>query len=159
VVGRGVSEAERGEMSKLSAIGSALGWGMSAVAFGLLPVWTSLLLPKINSEISFSEIELLKSGSIVIFAITLTISVLVDYYMSRFRYRNRSIALLFNAFFPFAICICGMLIHIATISTKSEVLNVSFVLNSNIGITIFAVLFCVFQKVLLVYEDERGTTS
>jgi predicted membrane protein len=154
-----VSEAETDEMSKLAAMGRALGWGMSAVAFGLLPVWTSLLLPKINSEISFSEIELLESGSIIIFAITLTISVLVDYNMSRFRYRSRSIAIWFNVFFPFAICVCGMLIHIATISTKSEVLNVSFVLRSNISITIFAVLFCLFQKVLLVYEDEQGTTS
>ncbi len=59
----GVSEAEREEMSKLAAMNIALVWGLSAVAFGLLPVWTSLLLPKINEEISFSEIELLRAQS------------------------------------------------------------------------------------------------
>jgi hypothetical protein len=76
-------------MSKLTALGRSFGRGVSAVVFGLLPVWTSLLLPEINTEIAFSAVELLKSGAIIIFAITLTISVLVDYYMSRFKYGSR----------------------------------------------------------------------
>jgi hypothetical protein len=110
-------------MSKLAALGRSFGWGVSAVAFGLLPVWTSLVLPQINKEITFSMVELLKSGAIIIFAITLTISVLVDYNMSRFRYSSPTFALWFNVLFPFSICICGMLFHMATISTRSEVLH------------------------------------
>jgi hypothetical protein len=154
----GVSEAEREEMSKLAAMNIAFVWGISAVAFGLLPVWMSLLLPKINREISFSEIDLLKSGGIIIFAITLTISVHVDYYLSRFRFRDPSIAVWFNVFFPFAICLFGLIIHMITISTKSEVLDVSFVLFLDISIMIFAVIFCIIQKVLQVYGEERGMT-
>jgi hypothetical protein len=133
-------------------------WGVCAVGFGLLPVWISLVLPEINGQITLSEIELLKSGAFIIFAITLTISVLVDYYLSRFRYGSPAIGVWFNVFFPFAICICGMLFHVTTIWTKSEVLNTSFVLFSNIGITILAMLYCMIQKVLLmVYEDEEVT--
>jgi hypothetical protein len=136
-------------MTKLSALGRSVSWGVCAVGFGLLPVWMSLILPEINGEITFSEIELLKSGALIIFAIILTISVLVDYYLSRFKYSSRTVALWFNVFFPFAICICGMLFHVATIWTKSEVLNTRLVLS-----TIFAVLYCIIQKVLFVYEDE-----
>jgi hypothetical protein len=158
VLAKRLSEAgETDEMTKRAAIGRSLGWGVSAVVFGLLPVWTSLLLPEINREITFSVVELLKSGAIIIFSITLTISVLVDYYLSRFRYSSRATALWFNAFFPFAICLCGMLFHMATISTRSSVLNTQFVLNTNIGITLFAVLYCVIQKVLLLYGEEWGT--
>jgi len=147
------------KMPRLAAIGSSLGWGVSAVAFGLLPVWMSLLLPKISNAISFSEVDLLKSGSIIIFSITMTISVLVDYYLSRFRYSNKFIAILFNVFFPFAICLCGILIHIVTISTDGANLNVYFVLISNIGIAVFSILFCIFQKIILIYEEERGVSS
>ena len=71
---------------KITALGRSFSWGVCAVVFGLLPVWMSLVLPKINGEITFSEIELLKSGALIVFAITLTISVLVDYHLSRFRY-------------------------------------------------------------------------
>jgi hypothetical protein len=46
-----------------------------------------------------------------------------------------------------------------TISTNSAALNTSFVMNTNIGIALFAVMYCVIQKVLLVYGEERGSNS
>jgi hypothetical protein len=139
------------------AIATSIFWGVCAVAFGLLPVWTALGVPLINKEVSFSEIEVLKSGAIVIFAITLTVSVLVDYYISRFRFTNRLVALGFNGFFPLAICLVGMLVHIATITAKSDELPTAFVLRLNISITGFAIVFCVLQKIFLVLNDDRGT--
>lgn len=144
-------------MSTLAACGSSFAWGLCAVGFGLLPVWTTLLITRINRDVLFSEIDLLKSGAIIIFAITLTISVLVDYYLSRFRFQGRFSALMFNAFFPFSIAISGILIHIITVDTKDASLNISFVLDANIVVVILAVIFCVIQKICLVYHEQRGT--
>jgi hypothetical protein len=145
------------KMSIPVAILSSLGWGLCAIVFGLLPVWTTLLIIIINHEVSFSEIELLKSGAIMIFAITLTISVLVDYHLSRFRFQSRFGALMLNAFFPVTISLFGMLIHIITVTTANNSLNTLFVVWANVTIVIISVLFCVFQKIFLVYhENNRG---
>jgi hypothetical protein len=143
-------------MSQFVAFLMAVVWGVSAVAFGLIPVWTSLLLTRINQDFAFSEDAMLREGSIIIFAITLTISVLVDCYVSGYRYRNRFIALLFNAFLPLSICVFGMTIHISTIFTNPEALKISFVLFIDISIAVCAVLFCVIQKVIMVYKTDQG---
>jgi hypothetical protein len=142
-------------MSPWVALGRSLCWGLGAVFGGLLPVWATLIVTQVDHEISFSKIEFLKSGGMVIFAITITIAVLVDYYLSQFRFRSPSAALMFNVLFPFAIGLGGMVIHITTVIAKNESLGMPFVFNANIAIGVFAVVFCIIQKAFLVYADRR----
>jgi hypothetical protein len=138
-----------------AVLGRSLSWGLSTVVFGLLPVWATFLMTMIDRDISFSKIEFLKSGGIVIFAITITVAVLVDYHLSRFRFSSPTIGLMFNTFFPSAICICGMIIHVNTVIAKNESLAVPFVINANIAIATFSLIFCLIQKAFLVSSDQR----
>lgn len=119
----------------------------------------SLLLTKVNRGFVFSEDALLREGSIIIFAITLTISVLIDFYVLGYEYRNNFIRLMFNAVLPLLIIVFGMMIHLITVFTNSEALQASFVLPLDVSITICAVLFCMTQKVVMVYNANRDAAS
>lgn len=145
-------------MTGLRAVCASLIWALAAVVFGPLPLWATLFLTHIDREVSFSETDMLKSGAIIIFAITLTISVLVDYHLSRFRLQSRSVAVILNVLFPFAICVFGMVIHLDTINTKDASLQTAFVLLANLSLGVFAVVLCVIQKIMLVYNEDRNPT-
>ena len=142
-------------MSPLVVLGRSLGWGLGTVVFGLLPIWATLIMTQVDHDISFSEIEFLKSGGIVIFAITITVAVLVDDYLSRFRFTSPSGGLFFNAIFPFAIGLGGMVIHITTVIAKTESLAIPFVFNANIALGVCAVVFCLIKKAFLINADRR----
>jgi hypothetical protein len=141
-------------MSAATAIGRAFLWSVCTLVFGLIPLWISLLMPQVDHDIVFFEIEFLRNGGIIIFAVTVTMSVLVDHYLSRFRF-TPSGALMFNLLFPFAICLAGLAIHITTVIAKTESLGVSFVFRANLALAVFAVLFCLIQKTLQVAAEPR----
>jgi small basic protein len=143
-------------MSPWTAIGRSLGWGACTVIFGLVPLLISILIPLVDHDIPFSKTEFLKSGGIVIFAITITIAVLVDHYLSRFRFQSPSIGLMFNILVPFSICLLGMIIHITTVIAKADSLGIRFVFNANLGLAVLAVVFCLIQKALQVSADGSG---
>ncbi len=113
-------------------------------------------MPLVDHDIPFSKIEFLKSGGIVIFAITITIAVLVDHYLSRFRFQSPSIGLICNILVPFGICLLGMIIHITTVIAKADSLGIAFVFNANLGLAVLAVVFCLIQKALQVSADSSG---